>query len=134
MYTLTLSLYCTVPSAVRNVSIAHIRANSFHLKWQPPKFANGQLRAYHVQVKHSRRLYEAPSWCGPRASDVRKNSLSPDLLSYEVEKLDPFEEYLVSISAATSVGHGPASEVTATTLPTGETVHLNLPIVFSEYL
>ena len=115
-------MFSLVPSTVQNASVSNIHSDSFILWWQTPRFANGILKAYHIQVKKLHQLYVAPSWCRLDTGLVKKITLSGNTFSYQIKDLDPFTEYAIDILASTSVGLGSNFRTTVTTLPAGDVI------------
>lgn len=105
---------------VNSLSVTQVNYNSTSVTWKPPTFTNGILKWYLLQVKYNRTLYSKSSWCSNEHRVPQKITLTFTDLSYEIKNLYPFEEYNISVTAASGAGYGEIGEVVVATAPAGK--------------
>ena len=119
-------LYYLVPSAPPSRLNTQVLSSTILLvTWYEPPFSeqNGILTKYRVTWRGLERDTEE------RLEDISVNSTSNT--SYVLTDLDAYTSYEVNVSSFTSVGAGPTSSTTVTTLQDSE---LNLIVFLTVYL
>lgn len=109
-----------VPSMINSLSVVQVSHNSTSVSWKPPTFINGILKWYLLQVKYNRALYSKSSWCSNEHRVPQKITLTSTDLNYEIKNLYPFEEYNISVTAASGAGYGELAELVIATAPAGK--------------
>ncbi len=111
--------HCTVPSkSPVIVSVAVVTATSLRLSWDPPAMntQNGLITSYGVSLTVSN-LSCKGDWT-LQSSNNTKTLMVHNVTYYILTGLMPATNYILAVSAATSVGSGPNSESVCVTTPT----------------
>ena len=105
----------TVPSgSPQQFKVVNITAYSIYFQWQPPTecLQNGVITNYSIYCNFSN--YTHPGLL----QELRINNIAQ--LEYLLEDLFPFTEYMCRLTAFTSVGEGPSTNVAVITNETSE--------------
>ena len=106
-------------SAPQGLSVLNVMATSVVLTWNELDCLqrNGDITGYMIRYDRDSRLI----------------SDSSSTIAYTVEELIPFTEYSFSVAAVNSVGTGPFSEQTATTLESSKCRLIHLSLTTNEH-
>ena len=88
--------------------VANFSSHALLVEWSPPGLPNGVVTAYTIYINYNNGTSEV------------EREMDPSVASYLLEKLSPFQLVGVQMTANTSVGEGPMSNITdGRTNPTG---------------
>ena len=100
--------FLTVPSAPAWIIVANFSSHALLIEWSPPSSPNGVVTAYTIYINYNNGTSEV------------EREMDPSVASYLLEGLSPFQLVGVQMTANTSVGEGPRSNITdGRTNPTG---------------
>lgn len=119
-----------------SISVSQISHNRVTVSWKEPKFANGVLQMYKLQIRSNRSLYDLPSWCSydrRPPKQLKQVTLGVSVSSYEIQGLYPFEEYVITVAAASGVGYSEAVQLTVATAPAGKNFSVFLLFAFERW-
>ena len=103
-----IEFFPTVPSAPAWVIVATFSSHALLIDWSPPSFPNGVVTAYTIYINYNNGTLKV------------EREKDPSVASYLLEGLSPFQLVGVQVTANTSVGEGPRSNITdGRTNPTG---------------
>ena len=98
---LTSILFHTVPGdAPMNVKVEGSSSSSVLVTWFPPSVPNGMITSYTLYINYT------------DGSPIDTIQFSGSTATYTVSGLQPYQLVKVHISASTSAGDGPTSELT----------------------
>uniref|UniRef100_A0A3Q2DRE6 Protein tyrosine phosphatase receptor type Q n=1 Tax=Cyprinodon variegatus TaxID=28743 RepID=A0A3Q2DRE6_CYPVA len=100
------------PSAVRNLEAVAEDSVSIRVSWRSPAQPNGPIIRYRLQVLADSTLLQDITLTSGREEVV--DVLSEEL-SYVVSDLNPFTDYTFRVTASTTAGEGPATDITEKT-------------------
>lgn len=110
-----------MPSLPASIAATSIGSDKIKVVWKAPVSANGIIKEYRLDTNRTRLLYKTPSWCQFKGDSPRASTTLPaNKLFVEIDKLFPYAEYSVSVSAASGVGFGEEAQMTIVTAPAGE--------------
>ncbi|XP_058466435.1 receptor-type tyrosine-protein phosphatase F [Malaya genurostris] len=140
------------PEQPRNLNLVG-GDGAVNLSWDAPLITNGIITRYRIHIHSAGPGYPIPSYCTPdeRYNDtidlhgdedgVKFTNWNEDKLHYTIKNLQPYEDYVVQIAAATKAGFGLYTEmVLVTTLPAASEpvkefteFNVTLPVVDEPY-
>uniref|UniRef100_A0A3P8TAE3 Protein tyrosine phosphatase receptor type Q n=1 Tax=Amphiprion percula TaxID=161767 RepID=A0A3P8TAE3_AMPPE len=98
------------PSAVQDLVAIAEDSVSIRVSWRSPAQPNGPITQYRLLVLVDEGLLQDITLMGEEVMDVLSEELS-----YLVSDLNPFTEYTFRVTASTTVGEGPATDITEKT-------------------
>ena len=99
-------MYCLsarlVPTAPVNMSIADITPTMFFIQWDPPTHPNGVILRYEVTYTGEDTLNDVSD----SFFNTTTITITPNLTSVELQELEPFSVYNITLRAVNGAGDG----------------------------